>query len=489
VTRNGTGADAGADGIHGPEAPGVAGSVDAPTRQQRADDAARLEDAVHVLHGSDGTGAVRRVLYAVYVIALLALSYGFTVSRALFITSDPAWVRDRLLGPVSAVVALVLVAGLVVVVHGIGRRRGAVVPPLPWVDHVVAGPLDRAATLREWWLVSATLLLAGCTVAAGVVGGGLWAAGSTGPAALWVALVVGPLVGAAIAAAWLTGQVGRFTLARPSTLLRRLGLTELRAQSIRSTRLGGAVLAGDLRAARLETATPVRRGRGLRLRSRGRLGTVVMRDLLGLRRQPGLLLSGVLLAAPGAAGVAWALCDREVPVPVAVAAVTATYLGAGVWAEGLRLLGDTLGTPSLSGLALGTEAGAHTVLPAVLLLVTSVPVALGVHALVPATGVSAIALVLWVVGLAGVVVLAQWVAAFRGRPPILAFLPEVGPMAMAFWYARPLILGAVTGGLLTSRAAVGSVPAASWFALFATVAGAAWWARRALRTAADEHRI
>ncbi len=475
--------------------------------EQRSEDRARLADVTHVLHGPDGSGAVRQVLYAVYVLAILALTYGFTVSRALFITSDPAWVRDRLLSPATGCLALLLAAALAVVVHGAGRRRGPVVPPLPWVDHVVTGPLDRSATLREWWLVSATLLVAGGTVGAGVVGGGLWASGSAGPTALVVALVAGPALGVVLAAAWLIGQVGagerseaarapgesdprgRTLLAPPATLLRSLGLPELRAQSVRSTRLGGAVLAGDLRAARLETATPVRRGRTLRLRSRGRLATVVARDLLGLRRQPGLLLSGALLTVPGAAGVAWSLSDPDVPVALAVVSLMATYLGAGVWAEGLRLLGDTLGTPALSGLGLGTEAGVHTVLPGALLVGVSVPVALGVRALVPATAVAVGALVLWVLGLAVVVLAAQWVAAFRGRPPLLAFLPEVGPTAMTFWFARPLVLCALTGALLTSRAAELGVSATSWVGLGVTAAGAGLWAWRTLRAAADEHRV
>lgn len=476
--------------------------------EQRAEDKERLKDVTHVLHGEHGTGAVQRVLYAVYLLGLLAFTYGFTVARALFITSDPAWLHDRLLGPGAAVVAVLLAVALTVLVHGLGRRRGPVVPPLPWVDHVVAGPLDRSATLREWWLVSATLLVAGMTVVAGVLGGGLWASGTTGPASLVVALLVGPALGVALAAAWLAGQVGAGgsgadALPRtdgagrargpralsPSAALRRLGLTTLRAQSIRSTRLGGAVLAGDLRAARLEASTPVTRGRGLRLRSHGRLPTVVARDLLGLRRQPGLMLSGALLAAPGAAGVAWSLSDPEVPVALAVVSVAALYLGVGVWAEGLRLLGDTLGTPRLSGLGLGTEAGAHTVLPASLFVLVALPLSLGVHVLVPGTAVGVASLLLWVAGVGAFVLAAQWVAAFRGRPPFLAFLPDVGPMLMTLWFARSLLLCAVVAGLLTSRAAhLGVVgPSGLWLAF--AVAVSWWWGRSTLRSAANEHRV
>ncbi|MGB7817204.1 MAG: hypothetical protein WBL35_00510, partial [Ornithinibacter sp.] len=143
-------------------------------------DRERLADAEHVLHGPEGSGAVRNVLYAVYVVALLALSYGFTVARAVFLTSDPVWVRDSLLSIPAALAGLLLAAALLVLVHAAGARRGPVVPPLPWVDHVVASSIDRAAVLREWWVVSSTLLVASGGVAGGVLGGSLWAAGATG---------------------------------------------------------------------------------------------------------------------------------------------------------------------------------------------------------------------------------------------------------------------------------------------------------------------
>jgi len=475
--------------------------------EQRREDASRLEDVRHVLHGPHGSGAVQRVLYAVYVLALLAFTYGFTVVRAVFLTSDPQWVRDRLLGPATGGVAALLVLALVVLVRGLGRRRGPVVPPLPWLDVVVVGPLDRAATLREWWLVSATLLLAGSTVVAGVVGGALWGSHTTGPAALLVSLVAGPALGALAAGAWLTGQVGAggdasgdrsptasargrgLRRLSPSAALRRLDLTTLRAQSIRSTRLGGAVLAGDLRAARLETAVPVRRGRRLRLRSRGRHLTVVARDLIGVRRQPGLLLSGVLLTVPGAAGTAWSLSDPEVPPAFAVLAVAATYLGVGVWAEGLRLLGDTLGTPRLSGLSVHGEAAAHTVLPAALLLVVALPVGLGVHAAVAASTLGAAAVALWLVGSGALSLGGHWVAAFRGRPGFLAFLPDIGPVALTLWFARSFLLVAVVGGLLTTRAA-GANGFGPAVALLVVAVALAWtWGWYTLRSASNGHRV
>ena len=174
---------------------------------------------------------------------------------------------------------------------------------------------------------------------------------------------------------------------------------------------------------------------------------------------------------------------------LAVVAVAALYLGVGVWAEGLRLLGDTLGTPRLSGLGQETEAGAHTVLPASLFVLVSLPLALAVRALVPGSTIGAGSLVLWVLGVGALVLGAQWVAAFRGRPPFLAFLPDVGPMVLTLWFARSLVLCAVVGGLLTARAAHAVVLGSSGVTLLAAV-GLCWlWGRRTLRSAADEHRI
>jgi hypothetical protein len=84
---------------------------------------------------------------------------------------------------------------------------------------------------------------------------------------------------------------------------------------------------------------------------------------------------------------------------------------------------------------------------------------------------------------------AQGVAAFRGRPPFLAFLPDVGPVLMTLWFARSLVLAAVVGGLLTSRAARLGVVGPSATTLVVAVALGWLWARRTLRSAADEHRV
>ena len=111
------------------------------------------------------------------------------------------------------------------------------------------------------------------------------------------------------------------------------------------------------------------------------------------------------------------------------------------------------------------------------------------HALVPASPAGPVGVVAWVVGVGALALGRQWVAAFRGRPPFLAFLPDVGPMVMTLWFARSLVLCALAGGLLTARAADQGVLGSTGLTLVAAVALSWLWGRRTLRSAADEHRV
>ena len=58
-----------------------------------AQDAERLDDALYVLHGSQGTGTIRALLYGGYLVAIFGGVYGFNLLRALLISSDPQWLR------------------------------------------------------------------------------------------------------------------------------------------------------------------------------------------------------------------------------------------------------------------------------------------------------------------------------------------------------------------------------------------------------------
>ena len=130
----------------------------------RTNDAARVDDATHVLTGGRGAGSVRTVAYAAYVAVLLGATYGFSVAQAVLRTNDPDELRAQLGSPVAAVVVVVLAALGILLVHRAARVRGAVVPPTPWTELVVSSPNDRAVTLRRWWLVS---------LSGAVIGGGL----------------------------------------------------------------------------------------------------------------------------------------------------------------------------------------------------------------------------------------------------------------------------------------------------------------------------
>jgi len=460
-------------------------------------DRERLAEVEEVVYGDGGSGAVRRVLYAVYVGAILAFTYGFTVVRGVLVTSDADWVRDTLVSWPAAGVVLGAAGLVLLVVHGAGSRRGPVVPPLPWVDHVATSAIDRAASLREWWLVSGALVLAGATAVGAVVGGSLWASGATGPPALAIGVGGGLVLGLATALVWLGGQVGPTVVvgghrdarwARPAQALRRLTLEGLRAQSVRSTHLGGAVLSGDLRAARLEVATPVRRGRRLRLRSHGPVLTVAARDVLGLRRQPASFAAGLVLVVPGAAAVAWGLVQPQVPAAVTVIAAAVLHLGVGTWSEGTRLLGDTLGTPRLSGLDVRTEAAAHLVVPGVLLVLAALGSGLVVWAAHPDTAVGAVGVVAWSVVTPVLLLGLTWVTSFRDRPRASGFTPQVGPMTIVIWYARPVLFASLGVGLLTDRAGTAGSWGApgTWLALLAALAW--WWGARSLSRTSQAHR-
>ncbi len=437
-------------------------------------DHSRLADTVHVLHGEDGTGAAQRILYGVYVTALLVATYGFTLARALFATREPAALRRELLSAPALVTAVVVLAVLVGLARLAGRTRGPVVPPLPWTDHVVTTSLDRALALRQWWRYAAAGGLAGGTVLGAALGAGAWSDGVGGPAWLAGGVLAGPVTGWVLVIAWLGGQVAAGPgplgggasggsalrwLARPGAALRRLGVDDLRRHAARSTRVGGGILAGDLRAVRLEVAPPVTRGRSLRLRSAGPWWTVVRRDVLGLRRSPGSVVAGAAVTALAVAGVTWALDDPAAPSALTWPAVAAGYLGFGWWAEGLRLQGDNGGTTPMLGVWGRREALAHLVVPSVLFTVVTgvVAPAVGGAAVLAGSagaGLAGAALVpagwtlLLLVGIAG----AQLLAAFRGQPPRLAFLPTAGPGLMAVWFAGPFLLAVVPGAVLTAVA-------------------------------------
>lgn len=415
----------------------------------RADDLDRLDDARHVL--GEGSEVVRQTVYVVYVVVLLALTYGLTVARAAFLTSDPRWLRDQLLSwPALLVVVAATVLGASLA-YRTGRARGPVVPPLPFVDVVVPSAIDRALTLRRWWRLALVGGITGGVVLGGIIGGGLWFARVGGP--LWLVgfVVAAVVIGLVLVVSWLQGQASLAPSPRglrrldSAGSLRRLRIDDLRQQAARSTRLGGAMLAGDLRAVRLEVASPVTRGRSLRLRSTRPVLVIARRDRLGLRRMPGGLFTGAALTVAGTAALGWAMTHPEVPAAVSVLAVIPCYLGFGAWAEGLRLQGDNAGTPPLIGLDSRQEATGHLVVPVVLFVVVGAVAGSAAALGSGGSGREGLSAATWSVPLAVVLAGAHLIAAFRGMAPRGLF-GATSPQALAGWYLIPLMLATLVGG-------------------------------------------
>jgi hypothetical protein len=293
-----------------------------------------------------------------------------------------------------------------------------------------------------------------------------------------------------VAGAWLQGQVrawpvrarGPALLLRPGGSLRALHLTALRTQSARSVTVGGAVLAGDLRAARLDIAAPITRGRAIRLRARGPVSTLVWRDWLGLRRAPGRGLSGLVLTVAGVYGLVHAATPGT-PSLITVVSLVVAWFGMGAWSEGLRLHGDNAGTPPLLGLSPMAEAGAHLVVPGALSVLTVCGV--GVTTALSARG--SLLGVLWALLLLGLLLAGQVMAAYRGLPPIGVFSPRGGMPAMVAWQSVPLVVPVVCGTAatagLTSRQPVNGL-----LVLGFTTWLVALYARRRVRLLFDAHR-
>ena len=457
-----------------------------------ANERAIIDEAQHVVDGGRDD-SLRQVLYALYVTALLLLTYGMTLSHAFFLTQDPEWLRGQVLSWRGGAVLATLAAVGAVATWRAGQVRGPVVAPLPWIDLVVTGPVDRAITLRRWWLRAATLTVTVSTMVGLVGGGGAWIAGVGNPLWLVVGTALALGLGLLLLVIWLAGQVRDSApgavppLLSPRRSLRLLRLESLRAQSARGARMGGAVLLGDLRALRLETASPITRARSTRLRP-GRGWTILARrDALGARRQPGSVVLAAVVTILGAAGLAWALLFPAVPVIVGFAAGLLLHLGFSTAAEGLRLQGDNTGTPPLLGFSARTEALGHLVLPVVVCGATATLTAAVVGWVGGASGAYVLGLVAFTALAVLVVAGTTTASAFRGGAPIQAFLPESGPVAMLIWLARQAIVATIVIGGLGAWATRAELTTALMAAALAA-ATTLWWGLQRVAAVTLEHR-
>lgn len=457
------------------------------------DDHTLVGQADWVIGGDAGRKGRRQAWYAGYVTFLAALAYGFPIVQAVVKTADPAALRAQLETPLA--IAVLVAAGLAALwsMYAAGAYRGPVVPPLPWIDHVVTAPIDRAVAVGRWWRLALGLCvflggLAGVTVGAGVAFAGMTS---------WYAAALVTLAGAVLgwlgASLWLWGQVrswpgaGRSvqTLVRGRTALRALHIEVLRRHAANSSTIGGSVLAGNLRTARLQLARPVRHGRSARLRASGPVMIIVRRDLLGMRRLPSTFWTGLALMAIGAVVISWTLTHPVAPPVALTLGLVPAYFGFGAWAEGLRLQADNMGTPSLLGIPGRTETLAHLVVPCALTVV-----ALGVGLAVAGVVVGSVAAngIGLVVVLTAVLAGGHLLAAFRGSPPKAVFRAGggPGPAILIGWYLLPgiAVLIAGTAAYALARAQVTGL---FWGALLATVL-ISWGLSKGQRLS-EEHRV
>lgn len=462
-------------------------------QQQRpvleVDDHDLLGQAEWIIGGDAGRKARRQAWYAAYVAIIGTAAYGFPVIQAVFKTTDRASLRSQLSSPVAIAIGIVSIVAVLWALFSAGHFRGPVVPPLPWIDHVVSTPIDRALSVRRWWRMAS----AGTVFAGGLVGATLGAGAAFAGLFPWyvagLALVVGAVVGRVAGALWLWGQVrswpgpqrGVASVVGPRRALRAIHVETLRTHSANTSTIGGSVLSGDLRSARLKLARPVRHARHARLRPSGPVLVVARRDLLGLRRLPSNLWTGVGFTLLAVVVLAWALVNPAAPVLAAAIGLVPAYLGFGAWSEGLRLQADNAGTPSLLGLSARAEAGGHLVVPTVLMLL-SLAAGLGVTSTTRSVRPSSIVLVPLLVA---VLVGGQLLAAFRGTPPLSSLRPGSGPMTLIFWYLLPAISVLVVGSLdvlLVRASGIGPL-----WALSVTAAVVAWGFAR-VRKLTEAHR-
>ena len=413
------------------------------------DDHEWLGQADWIIGGEAAAKARAQGRYAAYVLALMALVYGFPFVQATFKTSDSATLRDQLNSPAAYGVGVAAVAAVFAAATWAGRYRGPVVPPMPWIDLVLAAPVDRALAVRRWWryAVAGALFVGG--LGGLTISGGLAYAGVVGPLVIPIALVGGLVLAIAVVRIWLWAQVrswpgpdrGPSLLWRVDDGLRELHAESLRQHSANTSTLAGSALTGNLRTARLAFARPVRRSRGARLRPGRPVPVLVRRDVLGLRRQPSSMLTGLGLSLLGSIVLAWALTQPAAPGIAVPLALVPLYLGYGAWAEGLRLQADNIGTPSLIGSGPLEEAGAHLVVPTTLAtLVLGGSYAVAVVLSSSPADVGAVASVVCVLGtLAG----GHLLATFRGQPTI-----QAGPQGLIAWYLMPSVVVLIVGSLL-----------------------------------------
>jgi len=445
-----------------------------------AADNQRLRQVRAAILGNRPDTSLSNAMYPVYVAVIAAGSYGVPAAQQLFRSLDGKWLAAHAWTPLGGTVLVAVAALLLALVRLVGRVHGPVVPPLPYLELVVASPMPRKVTLARNWRLSLGGSVIGGLLVGLVAGAGLAIANVASPGVLLPGSLGGAVLGLLVAELWLQGQVHASPLGlRPESSLPRgrrnalalLDIAGLKRQSASNATIGGAVLAGDLRTVRLDAARPATHARHVRLKASGPLLVIARRDLLGLRRAPWSALYGLGLAAAGSAGLMLSLQSPRTPTVAPLLALVIAYLGFGAWCEGLRLHADNSGTSRLLGLAYRDTALAHLVLPLSAWVLT---------ALVVNTGLSLAGLVtpaafVWALGVGALLAGSHLMASFRGLPPAGVFGPRAGVPAMVFWYSKPLLATLVVGTATAAWAARTATPGVAFTWMLLLTSGVLLW--------------
>jgi len=455
------------------------------TGEQRA----QLRQVRAAILGNRPDTSLSSALYPVYVAVIAAGTYGVPATQQLFRSIDQRWLAEHAQNPAGALAAVILAAVLLTVVRFVGQVHGPVVPPLPYLELVVASPMPRKVTLARNWRLS----LAGCTVGGVLVGLVLGVGGAITstipPVVVLPTTLGGALLGVLVAEFWLRGQLrGQPGTPAPSTsatgwergpsmLTRRLNalalldISGLKRQSASNVTIGGAVLAGDLRTVRLDAARPTTNSRRARLKASRPLVVIARRDVLGLRRAPWSALSGLGFAVAGSAGLMLSLLSPHTPTVAPLLSLLLCHLGFGTWCEGLRLHADNSGTSRLLGLPYRDTALAHLAVPVLGWSLTTLAVSAGLW---PAGLVNPAALV-WALGTGALLAGTHLMAAFRGLPPIGVFGPQAGVLSMVFWYSKPLLATLLVGTAMAAWAVRSPAPWSVFAWMLILTAGVFTW--------------
>lgn len=434
--------------------------------------------------GSRPDTSLSSTLYPVYVAVIVAGSYGVPATQQLFRSIDAKWLAATAQTPAATLVASALTASLLALIYVVGRVHGPVVPPLPYLEMVVASPMPRRVTLARSWRLSLGGSIVGGLLLGLVIGAGGAIANVAPPVVLLPTTLGGALLGVLAAELWLRGQlqgqlpasspgVGRASsmLSARRNALALLGITGLKRQSASSVTMGGAVLAGDLRTVRLDAARPTTHARRVRLRASGPLVVIGRRDLLGLRRAPWSALYGLGFAAAGSAGLMLSMMSPRTPTVAPLISLILCHLGFGAWCEGLRLHADNSGTSRFLGLPYRDTALAHLAVPVLGWTVTTMVVSVGLSLTSPFNPGALV----WALGTGALLAGTHLMAAFRGLPPMSVFNPQAGVPSMVFWYSRPLLATLIVGTGMAAWAVRSPAPWSVFCWMLIATAGVVAW--------------